>query len=926
MLKQRDWNSSFWADASIVAVLWLLILLFVAPALQPGRVLMPLDLVTEMWPPWQKPNQPVAVHNVLISDVVNYIYPVKTFAADAIRDGTFPLWNPYTLTGYPFTYNTQAGIFYPLFPLYLLFDGAQAVDLTIVLQMMLGALFMVMYLRQIGLRRLAALFGSVLFLFNGMMVVWLEWQVVHAAIIWLPLQLFFVERVAGELEQDSRGRAVYRYAILAGIAFAIPWLGGHWNWTLYSSLLFGVYTLWRLWPFARKQFAKVAGLWAWMFGVGVGLSAIQVIPALYYLSQSHRSAFTWAESAERGLLRIANIMLVPNFYGTPLDLNYWGPDTLNFNEATAYLSVFGVLLTGLAIFVRRDRWTLFYTVVGVIGLLWALGTPAYRVLHVLPVFNGLFPSRAVYLVLFCGAILAALTLDRLLSAESMRLLPTWRKRGALLWCLFIVILAIVFVAIYRVEVIKKWSFLAPFLLWFVLLFGASVLLLWLRWRGNLSPTVFGVLATMLVVVDLFAFGINYNPITSTEQLYPETEIGRFLQADLGEYRVVTLQRGWVYPPNTSLVDRLENVSGYEPGILTRLVAYIAAAEGGDPIHTKRKLLPQQAVGSPLLDALNARYYLTIRDLFGNSPVLDQKAGKVASGSALMPLEPWQAIGEPIVMSDAGLQRIDVPLTIIDGAEGMVRARVFSADRGLDFANDAVAVSSVANGTASFYFTPFPSEWGRDFYFELQFEGTGDVLVGTNASGGMSYQPYYLSRPPVAIESAKARAFENIEAFDRAYTVSTAIVADGVEDALAQVVANQDQLNELVVIELNGQVLPDLLESDSAESSVKITDYNLNDLALQADMTAPGFVVVSDAWYPGWQARIDGERVPLYRANSIVRAVFVPEGDHQIEMVFRPMDFTIAAAVSGGTLVVALIGLAWPDAKRQRGREQGTDFA
>ena len=50
---------------------------------------------------------------MLISDVVNYIYPVKTFAADALRDGTFPLWNPHTLTGYPFTYNTQAGIFYP---------------------------------------------------------------------------------------------------------------------------------------------------------------------------------------------------------------------------------------------------------------------------------------------------------------------------------------------------------------------------------------------------------------------------------------------------------------------------------------------------------------------------------------------------------------------------------------------------------------------------------------------------------------------------------------------------------------------------------------------------------------------------------------------------------------------------------------------
>ncbi len=927
MINRPDWRNSIWPDVLVTGVLWLLVLLFVAPALMPGKVLMPLDIVTELWPPWQQPQQSAEVHNMLISDVVNYIYPVKTFAADALRDGTFPLWNPHTLTGYPFTYNTQAGIFYPLFPLYLLLDGAQAVDLTIVMQMLLGALFIVLYLRQIGLRRLAVLFGGVLFLFNGMMVVWLEWQVVHAAVIWLPLQLFFVERIAVALAHVGAdvGRAVYRYAIAAGIAFAVPWLGGHWNWALYGSMLFGVYAVWRLSLFVRQRRRTVAGMWAWMFGVGVGLSAVQVIPALVYLSQSHRTAFSWADSAERGLLSIANIMLVPNFYGTPLHRNYWGPEALNFNEATAYLGVIGVLLAGMAIFLRRDRLTKFFTVFGSIGLLWALGTPAYRVLHILPVFNGLFPSRAGYLLLFCGTILAALALDRLLSAESLVHLSPWRRHGAVIWCVVIGLVVSGYALAYRADVVDSWAFVRRYLIWFVFLFGSSALLMWARWRGILSAAAFGVAVVGLIIVDLFAFGINYNPVTSAEQLYPLTDVGRFLQSQPDQFRIVSLAEGEAYPPNTSLVDRLHNVSGYEPGISTRYVNYMAAAEGGDPVRFERKLLPLNAIDSPLLDAINARYIVTIADLFGNEPVPDATAGRPPTGSSLIPLEPGNAVGLPLTMSEAGLQRIDVPLAVLDGANGTLQMRVFATDLSAEFAKDTVDVTTIENGMASFYFTPFPAEWGRDFFFDLLFAGEGEVLVGTTADGGLSYQPYYLPRPSLAVEEGKTRIFDNAGAFDRAFIVSQAVVAADGDDALAQVVANQERLDELVVIEMDGQAMPPQLVGDSAESTVTITDYNLNHVALQTDMAAPGFVVLSDAWYPGWQARLDGERIPLYRANSIVRAVFVPAGNHEIEMVFRPNDFFVAAAISAVTLIIAVIGLAWPERKLQRnGAEEQND--
>ncbi|MBP8060202.1 MAG: YfhO family protein, partial [Chloroflexi bacterium] len=75
--------------------------------------------------------------------------------------------------------------------------------------------------------------------------------------------------------------------------------------------------------------------------------------------------------------------------------------------------------------------------------------------------------------------------------------------------------------------------------------------------------------------------------------------------------------------------------------------------------------------------------------------------------------------------------------------------------------------------------------------------------------------------------------------------------------------------------------------------------------LTADMAEPGFVVLGDTYYPGWQATIDGEKTPVYRANSIVRAVYVPAGQHTITFTFRPPDFIIGAFISGLTLFGSL---------------------
>jgi uncharacterized membrane protein YfhO len=76
--------------------------------------------------------------------------------------------------------------------------------------------------------------------------------------------------------------------------------------------------------------------------------------------------------------------------------------------------------------------------------------------------------------------------------------------------------------------------------------------------------------------------------------------------------------------------------------------------------------------------------------------------------------------------------------------------------------------------------------------------------------------------------------------------------------------------------------------------------------LQYTFTAnrPGVVVVTDTFYPGWKAFIDGQPAPIIRANYMFRGVVVPAGTHSLTMRYSPETFTV-----GVLLLLAFWGLA-----------------
>jgi hypothetical protein len=83
------------------------------------------------------------------------------------------------------------------------------------------------------------------------------------------------------------------------------------------------------------------------------------------------------------------------------------------------------------------------------------------------------------------------------------------------------------------------------------------------------------------------------------------------------------------------------------------------------------------------------------------------------------------------------------------------------------------------------------------------------------------------------------------------------------------------------------------------------------LTLEAELPAPGVLVVSETWYPGWSAAVDGKPAPLLRADYAFRGVALPAGRHTVEMRFfsRPTAVGLSLSALGllGLLALGAVG-------------------
>ncbi len=130
-----------------------------------------------------------------------------------------------------------------------------------------------------------------------------------------------------------------------------------------------------------------------------------------------------------------------------------------------------------------------------------------------------------------------------------------------------------------------------------------------------------------------------------------------------------------------------------------------------------------------------------------------------------------------------------------------------------------------------------------------------------------------------------------------------------------VVANHDAAWEAIRADDFDPAAGVILEGGQAlagrpTSELAILAYEPERVSVGVTTDAPGYLVLADAYYPGWQATVDGAPAIIERANYAFRAVLVSPGEHTVEFVFAPTIWRLGLAISGAALLALLGWAGW----------------
>lgn len=864
----------------VLTVLVMLATALLHKALLPDTTLLPLDLIQTI-APWDD-LELGPLENPLLSDPFYSFYPRRHLLTEAIRSGQVPLWNPYTMTGTPIIANPNFQPFYlPNWVAALIWPAHRALVWLAWLHLILTGGFMYLFLRRHRLHWLAALLGGGIWLLNGYLVVWLENPHRLSTLAWLPGILWAFETAV----QKKR----VAYAAAGGLFLGLAILGGQMQFIFAFGILLGVYALVRLAQLAYRQriWPRQAMLYLALIGLlGLGIGAVTLLPAAEFAAFSQRTQFT-PDSIQQTRWPWQQLvtLVAPDFYGNPVnESGYWGVS--NYAEMTAYFGVAALLMALMTPLVARRRQFLWAALAcTAVSLSIVLGTPLVRLLFLFPGAQFISLTRTLFLLPLCGAWLAALSLDGLLHAPQ-------RQRWPLIVGLAI-ITAVVAITTWSIEVRTATS--ADLIRSGILLAVASGLLLLFSRKPHLSAT----LLLLVIFVDLWQWGWDFNPVTPITYLYPKNDVVDFLQQDEALYRVLPLQsEKVVFGPNVLSVFGMQTLGGYTPLIQERYYQFYKSISDQVDIEWMRPNQNMLVMSefNPEVSLLNVKYILSAKPL--PIEIVPQVAEQGCETA--VPLN-GNVLTQSFV-ADPGLNRIDVLLA--PRAETEPTEVAFKLWRG-DVGGELMADVTLSVGTLSAptphpaFFAPVTEAIGQVFVWQV----TGDetTAVCQTIDNSLAFAAYGTTLIDHG-EKQGIWVYEIPNVTPRAYMVHHTQVVSGTQQS-----EQSFQWDETAVLAeplLEDQQAQLSAQPYHSQAQVNITDYGFNEVMLEVKTPEPGLLVLSDANYPGWRAKVNGELQEIHLVNGLFRGVFLPAGDHTVVFQFQPATLYWGLGLASISLLIA----------------------
>jgi hypothetical protein len=109
------------------------------------------------------------------------------------------------------------------------------------------------------------------------------------------------------------------------------------------------------------------------------------------------------------------------------------------------------------------------------------------------------------------------------------------------------------------------------------------------------------------------------------------------------------------------------------------------------------------------------------------------------------------------------------------------------------------------------------------------------------------------------------------------------------------------------------------QAPAFDGSCQVLRYRSEEIRFRVSCNRPAYLVMSEIWYPGWIASMDGKEVEVICGNYLFRVVPVDKGNHEVTLYFVSRPFRVGCVISLLTLVISL-GLLWSLRRRRRGAQ------
>lgn len=629
-----------------------------------------------------------------------------------------------------------------------------------------------------------------------------------------------------------------------------------------------------------------------------------------------------------------------------------------------------VLVLTAAALRRSESLVRFWTIAAIAALTLTFGDylpfGVHHLLYKIPVYN-LFraPYRHLYEFNFAVAALAGLGFEALGTVETAR-----RKRALLYGAAVVTALMSVAVVYYRFFADRLDSLSKPALeatrltnpeAWVPLLCLAAGLAA-LGFYAKRPSRSAAAAVVVVLFLDLSSFGwytywrtSGYSLMTKLKDP-PAIEAIKQREREMHGFRMLSYavnpyDRNYedLSHANLAIPREIQSVSGYDPMRLSR----VASMAGNIDIFG---MIPDTSVFDARhqgLNLLNVKYLLKEAEKPPASSGLVSLEGiqfpSTALDLALKPgagqeLEAGGATGAELVLVATLADSVTIPdnapaakITLITTDQRRIELEALVGRDVAEWAYDRpdvaavikhrrpkVVESSPADGfEAHRYLARLPFSRAAVKSLELEYAGDRGSMVVHRAS---LYDPATGVSTPLVRAKLSARrwrqlgVFGEVELWENQKTLPRAWFVDRVikaSDAELLRVIQQGAFHDGTEFSPSTQALLDasenLIDDDSLQtigtspgSEARVVRYEPQRIELATRNDSPGFLVLSEIFYRGWEARIDGVPVPVRRVDHTLRGVRTPPGEHRIEFRFSSPSFRTGAMISlfGTMLLIA----------------------